>query len=70
MEGGGCCGEGSGAGGGGGGGGGGGSWWGKWGGIGSKMCKNLVPPIFPRSIQKRLLFKLSCLNGDRHLSYY
>ena len=32
---------------------------GKWGGIGSKMYKNLLPPIsthvFPRSIQERLL---------------
>lgn len=45
-------------------------WWGKWGGIESKMCKNLVPPIFPRSIQKRVLFNLLCLNGDQHLSYY
>lgn len=48
--------------------------WGKWGGIGSKMCKNLVPPVgthvFPRSIQDRLLFNLSCLNCDQHLSYY
>lgn len=47
---------------------------GKWGGIGSKMYKNSVPPIsthvFPRSIQERLLFDLSCLSGDQHLSYY
>ena len=47
---------------------------GKWGGIGSKMYKNSVPPIsthvFPRSIQERLLFDLSCLNSDKHLSYY
>ena len=32
---------------------------GKWGGIGSKMYKNLLPPIsthvFPRSIQERFL---------------
>ena len=42
----------------------GGSWWGRWGGIGSKMCKNLVPPIFPRSIKKGLLFNLSCLNDQ------
>lgn len=56
------------------GGGGGGVVVGKWGGIGSKMYKNSVPPIsthvFPRSIQERLLFDLSCLNGDQHLSYY
>lgn len=49
-------------------------WWRKWGRIGSTMYKNLVPPIsthvFPRSIQKRLLFNLSCLNGDQPLSYY
>ena len=47
---------------------------GKCGGIGSKMYKNSVPPIsthvFPRSVQERLLFDLSCLNGDQHLSYY
>lgn len=63
----GCCGGVSGAGGG-------GVVVGKWGGIGSKMYKNSVPPIsthvFPRSIQERLLFDLSCLNGDQHLSYY
>ena len=67
VEGGGCCGGGCGAGEG-------GVVVGKWGGIGSKMYKNSVPPIsthvFPRSVQERLLFDLSCLNGDQHLSYY
>ena len=55
------------------GGGGGVFWWGKWGRIGRKMYKNLVPPIphvFPRNIQERLLFNLLCLNGDQHLSHY
>ena len=41
------------------------------GGVGSKMYKNLAPPIsthtFPRSIQKHLLFNLSCLTTNQNL---